>query len=177
MSCTASRRQQTQSRPCQPDLTQAEQLPALCTHHPPFTISWLSSRMCPHKSRPQPCLLGQLPLGMHTYMQRKMMAAMQPHLALLPLLCPDLPCRTLKGIQQPAVLRNSHPLSEAFRLLTQESRPPCQAPVKQNTEILSLGRRKVSLLSSLVQPMHQCSQTPCQLGASAPWDPLLQLLG
>ncbi len=38
-------------------------------------------------------------------------------------------------------------------------------------------RRKVFLLSSLVQPMHQCSQTPCQLGALAPWDPLLQLLG
>ena len=38
-------------------------------------------------------------------------------------------------------------------------------------------RRKVFLLSSLVQPMHQCTQMPCQLGASAPWDPLLQLLG
>jgi len=113
------------------------QLLALCTHHPLFTISWLSSRMCPHKSRPQ---LGQLPLGMHTSMQGKMMAVMQAHLALLPLLCPDPLCRTLKGIQQLAVLRGSHPLSKAFQLLTQESSIPCQAPVKQNTEILSLGR-------------------------------------
>jgi len=140
LSCTASRCQQTQSRPCQPDLTQVGQLPALCTHHPLFTISWLSSRTCPHKSRPQPCLLGHLPLGMHKSMQGKMMAAMQAHLAQLPLLFPDLLCRTLKGIQQPAVLRSSHPLSEAFRLLTQESRPPCQVPVKQSTGILSLGR-------------------------------------
>ncbi len=127
----------------------------LCTHHPPFTISWLSSRKCPHKNRPQPCLLGHLPLGIHTTTQRKMTAAMQARLALLPLLSPDLLCRTLKGIQQPAILRSSHPLNEAFRLLTQESSIPCQAPVKQNTEILSLGRYAWYSHVANVQSMQQ----------------------
>ena len=126
-----------------------QQPPMPCTHLPPSTTSWHSFRTCLHRRRLQPHLPGHM---LRIVMQSEMLAAVRCHLALLPPPCLGLVSKTLRGMQQPVVSRDSFPPSGASQQHILGSRTHHRVPIKQNIKILSLGRYAVQNLYSLSEP-------------------------